>query len=405
MGVSAVFLLSCSNYSPITPSDNPSTAPSTIPSTDTAIPTSTVLPTRPPSNNLHTSGNKILDASNHVVGLSGLNWFGFETSNLAPYGLDVRNWEDLLGQIKNLGYNVVRLPFSNAMLEPGRMPTHIDYTLNPDLANLTSLEVMDKIIAGAGERDIRVVLDNHRSTAGDGPEPNGLWYTNEYPESSWIEDWKSLAARYNGNLTVIGADLRNEPFAACWGCGDLNSDWRLAAERTGNAILSVNPDWLIIVEGVSKYNGQSTLWGGNLMGAKDCPVRLDPSDRLVYSIHEFPESVAPRPSFNQSDYPANLPGIWDRYWGYLAKENIAPVLIGEFGTRYETNKDRQWLQTLQEYIRLNKLDWIFWSLNPNSGDTGGLLLDNWISVHVEKQDILVQIQYPFMDFVQSSAQP
>jgi len=346
-----------------------------------------------------------MDASNKVVGLSGLNWFGFETSNLAPYGLDVRNWEDLLDQIKELGYNVIRLPFSNAVLEPGITPAHIDYTLNPDLAGLTSLEVMDKIIAGAGERNIKVILDNHRSTIGDGPESNGLWYTDEYPEIRWIDDWKALATRYNGNPTVIGADLRNEPYAACWGCGDSATDWRLAAERAGNAILSVNPDLLIIVQGVSEHNGQSTFWGGNLTGVKTDPVRLDLPDRLVYSAHEFPESVSPQPWFNEPNYPENLPGVWDQHWGYLVKEGIAPVFVGEFGTRYETNKDRQWLQTFQDYIQQNELNWTFWSLNPNSGDTGGLLLDDWANIHGEKQETLAEIQYPLIPSVQSSDQP
>jgi len=338
-----------------------------------------------------------MDESNQVVNLSGLNWFGFETSNLAPYGLDVRNWEDLLDQIKMLGYNVIRLPFSNAMLDPGTMPVHIDYTLNPDLGGLTSLEVMDKIIAGAGERGIRVILDDHRSTAGDGPESNGLWYTGEYPESRWIEDWKMLAARYKGNPTVIGFDLRNEPFAGCWGCGDLATDWRLAAERAGNAILTINPDLLIIVQGVSVYNGQSTFWGGNLTGAKDDPVRLELPNRLVYSVHEYPQSVSPQPWFDDPNYPENLPAVWDQHWGYLVKGDIAPVLIGEFGTRYESEKDRQWLQTFQKYILQNQLGWTFWSLNPNSGDTGGLLLDDWVSVHGEKQAILEQIQYSLIE--------
>jgi aryl-phospho-beta-D-glucosidase BglC (GH1 family) len=343
-----------------------------------------------------------LDASNKVVGLSGLNWFGFETSNYAPYGLEQRNWGEVLDQIKELGYNVIRLPFSNAMLEPGARPSNIDYSLNPDLDGLTSLQVMDKIITGAGERNIKIILDNHRSTAGDGPESNGLWYTGAYPESRWIEDWKMLAARYNGNLTVIGMDLRNEPFGGCWGCDDPATDWRLAAERAGNAILSVNPDLLIIVQGVSDHNGQSTLWGGNLLGAKDHPVRLDISNRLVYSAHEYPHSVAPRSGFNGADYPNNLPAVWDKYWGYLVKENIAPVLIGEFGTRYETVEDRQWLQTFQGYIQQNRLSWTFWSLNPNSGDTGGLLLDDWNSVHAEKQGILAGLQYPLIESTQTS---
>jgi endoglucanase len=358
--------------------------------------------TGPPSKNLHTSRSKILDASNEVIGLSGLNWFGFETSNFAPYGLETRNWEEVLDQIKDLGYNVIRLPFSNAMLGPEARPTKIDYTLNPDLANLNSLEVTDKIIAGASERGLRVILDNHRSTAGDGPESNGLWYTSGYPESRWIEDWKMLAARYNGNITVIGVDLRNEPFGGCWGCDDPAKDWRLAAERAGNAILAVNPDLLIIVQGVSDHNGQSTLWGGNLMGAKEHPVRLDLPHRLVYSVHEYPESVAPHPWFDETNYPDNLPGVWDKYWGYLVKENIAPVLVGEFGTRYDTVEDQQWLQTFKGYIQQNKLNWTFWSLNPNSGDTGGLLLDDWNSVHEEKQSILAQIQYPFIELIQTS---
>jgi aryl-phospho-beta-D-glucosidase BglC (GH1 family) len=345
-----------------------------------------------------------LDVSNEVVGLSGLNWFGFETSNYAPYGLDARNWQDLLDQIKALGYNVIRLPFSNAMLEPGTMPTDIDYSLNPDLAGLSSLQVMDQVIEGAAERDLKIILDNHRSTAGDGPQSNGLWYTDEYPDGRWIEDWKMLASRYKDNRTVIGMDLRNEPFKGCWGCGDPATDWRLAAERAGNAILSANPDVLIIVQGVSDFDGQSTLWGGNLMGARDHPVRLDLPDRLVYSVHEYPESVAPHPWFEATNYPGNLPAIWDQFWGYLVKEEIAPVLVGEFGTRYETDEDRQWLQTFQGYIQEYQLSWTYWSLNPNSGDTGGLLLDDWNSVHGEKQAILAGIQYPLIESVQTSDQ-
>ena len=346
---------------------------------------------------LHTSGSKILDASNKVVRLSGLNWFGFETSNNAPHGLWTRNWKRVLDQIKSQGYNVIRLPFSNAMLKQGVKPLRINYTSNPDLEGLTSLQVMDKIIAGANARGIKIILDNHRSTPGGGPEPGGLWYTNEYPESKWIADWKRLAIRYKNNPAVIGVDLRNEPYSGCWGCGDPSKDWRLAAEKAGNAILSVNPNLLIIVEGVTEYNGQYTWWGGNLMGAKDYPVRLDVPDRLVYSAHEYPETVYRQPWFNDPNYPDNLPAVWDKYWGYLVKENIAPVLIGEFGTKYETEKDRQWLAAFQRYIRIKKLSWTFWSLNPNSGDTGGLLLDNWISVHQAKQDVLKQIQYPFIE--------
>src|SRR5687767_11127326 len=100
-------------------------------------------------NYLHTAGNQIVDASGKVVGLSGVNWFGFETEVRAPHGLWQRSWEEMLDQIHDLGYNVIRLPFSNAMLVPGTKPTGINYAENPDLVNLSALEVMDRIIAGA----------------------------------------------------------------------------------------------------------------------------------------------------------------------------------------------------------------------------------------------------------------
>ena len=53
-----------------------------------------------------------------------------------------------------------------------------------------------------------------------------------------------LAGHYKGNPLVIGGDLHNEPRGqATWGDGNEKTDWRLAAERAGNAVLKANPDW------------------------------------------------------------------------------------------------------------------------------------------------------------------
>jgi endoglucanase len=349
----------------------------------------------PNSSCLHTSGAQILDASGQPASLSGVNWFGFETANFAPHGLWSRNYTGFLDDIQRNGYNVIRLPFANAMLRDGAASSGIDYNLNPELAGLTPLELMDKIIEGANQRGLKIILDNHRSTAGGGPESNGLWYTADYPESTWIDDWKMLAARYPCGSGVIGADLRNEPHdSACWGCGDESRDWRLAAEKAGNAVLAVNPDLLILVEGVGEFQGNYTWWGGNLMGAAQYPVRLSLPDRLVYSPHDYPASIYPQTWFGAADYPANLPAVWDKYWGYIQKQGIAPVLIGEFGTRLQTDSDKQWISAMQSYIQGNKLSWTFWSLNPDSGDTGGLLQDDWSTWDLAKQAILQPIQYP-----------
>ncbi len=126
---------------------------------------------------------------------------------------------------------------------------------------------MDKIIGYASQLGLRIILDRHRPDSG---AQSALWYTSQYPESRWISDWQMLASRYKNNPMVIGADLHNEPHApACWGCGNTTVDWRLAAERAGNAILSVNSNWLIFVEGVGWYWSRvaRTPGGGVLSGA------------------------------------------------------------------------------------------------------------------------------------------
>lgn len=360
---------------------------------------------------LHTSGNKIVDSTGATVRLTGINWFGMETDNKTFHGLWSSNpWRSQLDTMARLGYNTLRIPYSNDALKPGATATGINDFVNPDLVGLSPLQILDKVIDYAGSKGMRVILDRHRPTsAGQSP----LWYTSTVSEATWINDWKTLAQRYANNPTVIGADLHNEPHAegtnpaatgACWGCGDTARDWRLAAERAGNAILGVQPNWLIFVEGVScpsgglsnVWDGDTSndedcgWWGGNLSKAGQYPVRLNVANRLVYSPHEYATSVYHQAWFDDPTYPANMPGIWDKYWGYLYKQNIAPIMMGEFGTTLQDPKDKVWLQNLMAYTGtgVNGMSFTYWSWNPNSGDTGGIANDDWTTINQAKQDIL-----------------
>ena len=95
---------------------------------------------------------------------------------------------------------------------------------------------------------------------------------NAYSHETFIADWAFLASRY-AKTSVIGADLWNEPKdSVTWGGGNLATDWAAAATAAGNAILSSNRDWLVIVEGT----GTNTWWGGNQPHG-----RGHQSDRLV----------------------------------------------------------------------------------------------------------------------------
>jgi endoglucanase len=335
---------------------------------------------------LHAQGSKIVDSKGNTVRLTGVNWFGLETANYCPHGLWSRAMGDMLDQIKSLGFNVLRIPYSNQLFDAGSTPNGIDFSKNPDLQGLNGLAILDKLVAGAKARGLRIFLDRHRPDSG---AQSALWYTGQYSEQRWIDDWKMLATHYANEPTVIGADLHNEPHAnATWGSNAQDTDWRLAAERAGNAILSVNPDWLVIVEGIEAVNNKYYWWGGNLAAAGDNPVRLSAPAQLVYSPHDYPASVYNQTWFNDPSYPANLGPLWDATWGYLATQGKAPVLVGEFGTKDQTPVDQKWLVALVDYIQKGGLSFTFWSWNPDSGDTGGILQDDWMTVNTDKMNVL-----------------
>jgi len=384
----------------------------------------------------HTSGSKIVDSNGNAVRLAGVNWYGFETTDYLAHGLWAQDYKTVLNTIKNLGYNVIRLPFSNQMVESDPVPTNYTTNANGVAANTalvgqTALTDLDTIISYAGSIGLRVILDNHRSEAGSSNEANGLWYTSAYPQSSWINDWTTLATRYsssaftfNGNPTVIGMDLRNEPHliangaytGGCW-TGDTETNgsytgcpasltaqnWPVAAEAAGNAILAVNPKLLIFVEGNDCYDGTCGWQGGNLIGVATNPVVLNVSGQLVYSAHDYGPNLYQQTWFNSSTTPASLDAIWAMYWAYIGTNGTAPVWVGEFGTdntstdiqNTAAGSQGQWFQSLVAFLSSNSaINWTYWALNGE--DSYALLDSNYDATPVSatKQSMLASIQFP-----------
>ncbi len=329
----------------------------------------------------HTKGAMLLDDHNRSVKIAGINWSGFETLNGAPGGLDKQDYGEIITQIKNSGFNVIRLPFSSEMVEFPTIPTGVGFAgsngpINQDLIGLSSMEILDQIIVRAKAMGLKIILDNHRSESGSGPEENGLWFTSQFAESSWIADWASLAARYSNNSAVIGMDLRNEPHSvgengACWDCGG-ERDWHLAAQRAGDTILEMNPKLLIFVEGVDEYRGDSYWWGGNLEGVRYSPVELSIPNQLVYSAHEYGPEEHQQPWFTGATNAAILEEMWVNHWAYISDLQIAPVYVGEFGTTSASTamesgypgSQGQWFSTLILFLqRKSEINWTYWTAN------------------------------------------
>lgn len=343
---------------------------------------------------LSTRGSRIVDAKGRVVLLRGVNWFGTELREHVPHGLWVRDYKDMLAQMKSLGYNVIRLPYSIQALR-SRDINGINFYIgaNKNLLGKTPLEAMDIIIQEAQRQGLFILLDSHRLID---ERESELWYGEGFTEKDWIDTWVLLAKRYKNQANVIGADLKNEPHGrATWGTGNFATDWRLAAERAGNKILSVNPNWLILVEGIEKPMPGDKLsthwWGGNLEGVRRYPVRLKVPRKLVYSPHEYGGTF--QSWFSERTFPKNLYQRWEIGFHYIATQGIAPIWIGEFGGNQLDPKSKEgiWQRELVDYIDKKKLSFTYWCWNPNSEGTGGILKDDWKSINTDKQKLLSKV--------------
>lgn len=62
----------------------------------------------------------------------------------------------------------------------------------------------------------------------------------------------------------------------------------------------------------------------------------------------------------------------------------------------QTEQDRQWFSSLIHYLGkgASGINWTFWSWNPDSADTGGILMDDWLTVNSDKQKQLQAILFP-----------
>lgn len=354
---------------------------------------------------LHTQGNRVVDGMNRPVRLCGITWYGFETKFFILHGLWSQDYKYLLDLVKSQGFNMIRLPFSDEAIQTNPVPTNYSQANgnNSDLRGLTTLQIMDKIVRYADHLGLYIVLDNHRSEAGDSAESSGLWYNDQYPESMWLQDWAAIARRYRDVPHVIGMDLRNEPHNAhiggsCWtgdqtslvpGCPQTDTlhNWPVAATKAANQLLAIDPKWLMFIEGVDNYNHDWYWNGGNLEGVRQYPIALNVKSKLVYSPHEYGPRLYHQPWFNTSTTPEKLNDVRRKFWGFLNEEGIAPVWLGEFGTQNQPDRiasdlpgsQGQWFLNIVQYLQAHpEVNWTYWALNGSDGD--GLLDKDYSAV-------------------------
>ncbi|MFE6183875.1 cellulase family glycosylhydrolase [Streptomyces sp. NPDC056465] len=353
---------------------------------------------------LHTQGNQIVDANGDKVWLTGTNWFGFNATERVFHGLWSGNITEITKSMAERGINIVRVPISTQLLlewKSGQatVPSGVNTYANPELKDLTSLGVFDHWLDLCEQYGIKVMLDVHSAEADNSGHIYPVWWKGALTSEQFYTAWEWVTARYKDNDTIVAMDVKNEPHGkqtesprAKWDGSTDQDNFKYACQTAGRRILAVNPNVLVLCEGIEIYPkaGKSwssqteadyhfNWWGGNLRGAKDHPVDLgSQQDQLVYSPHDYGPLVFQQPWFQGEWNRTTLErDVWDPNWLYLHKENISPLLIGEWGGFLDNGPNQKWMTALRDLIAEQRIHQTFWCLNPNSGDTGGLLLNDW----------------------------
>ncbi|MGB4093259.1 MAG: cellulase family glycosylhydrolase [Ruminococcus flavefaciens] len=367
---------------------------------------------------LHCEGSRIYDKDGHEVWLTGANWFGFNCGENVPHYLWSADADDCLTEIADRGINIIRFPISTELIvswmngtpnEVGSFSCNTDpsFTINPDFCSedgktpKDSMQVFDIMMKKCKEHGIKAFIDIHSPDANNSGHNYNLWYGKAGVTTDvWIDALVWLAEKYKNDDTLLAYDLKNEPHgkgqegekAAKWDGSTDENNWAYAATKCAEAILDVNPNALILIEGVeqslkrpgtSDYWGMpdsltdspyiGAWWGGNFRGARDYPIKpKQGTSQIVYSPHDYGPSVYAQTWFDK-DFTEQtlLDDYWYDTWAYINAEDIAPELIGEWGGHMEGD-NLKWMTLLRDYMIKHHINHTFWCLNTNSGDTGGL---------------------------------
>lgn len=368
---------------------------------------------------LSVKGSKIVDKNGKEVWLTGCNWFGYNTGTNTFDGLWACDLNTSIASIADHGFNLLRVPISSELIKNwsnGNYPTaNFNQATNSYLVGMNSLEIFDYVVGQCRANGLKIMIDIHCAKTDAMGHNKPLWTDGDISEKDYLDTLAWMAKRYKNDDTIIAFDLENEPHGkpnesprAKWDNSKDSDNWKYIAEKAANSVLKQNPNVLVMVEGIEIYpidtkengNFSSTnsadyyfnWWGGNLRGVKDNPIDLGKyQNKLVYSPHDYGPAVYQQPWFKSGyNYNSLYNDCWRDNWFYIQEEGIAPLLIGEWGG-YMTEPNLTWMTHLRKFIKTNKINHTFWCFNANSGDTGGLVKDDFVTWDTEKYNFVKEV--------------
>ena len=337
-----------------------------------------------------------LYANGREFNVKGLNWFGQESKKRVPYGLWERPLTELLDFVAANGFNTLRFFVSlQNVAENLPTPQHFDAEDSPDLVGTNFIGMVQTIARHAAERGLLMVLVNHQVRNGYPDDWPGKWdgrlFDDEFNEERVLQIWTQIAESFctDAYWNIIGVDIMNEPYALPW------NEWADAASRIGNHVLEHCPRWLVLVEGTGNERPAEPgmEWGENMIGVKSKRVRLSNDSKLIYSPHIYGPGLFEANHLQEPEYmdgpgfPRSCRAVWERHFGYVRDLTKRPMIIGETGGHFR-GRDHEWQQEMVRWSIERGFGLIYFALNPNTHDTGGILLDDWTTPDEKKLELL-----------------
>uniref|UniRef100_A0A383VFK3 Glycoside hydrolase family 5 domain-containing protein n=1 Tax=Tetradesmus obliquus TaxID=3088 RepID=A0A383VFK3_TETOB len=420
-------------------------------------PAYTQPPRGKPAAILDTQGAKLINQNTkEAIQIRGLNWFGFNVDmgmvdGLWAGGSDATtDFSTIVYQIRQLGYNAVRLPFAHrflaktdvwdlerecTQLSQGQMRSRL---MDPQ----DSAAYIRKILPGnaspmpnpAGKCNTYLPKRNNQDRllftiqqfVAQGMyvvldyQPQGLeqhaYNLNQFV-TAWSQLWKAVACLPNFYSDIAGrvlVDVMNEP-------DSMGIRWEASGDRPGaeqlylataDALHRITPNRMLFMFEGTGQNMIGLNWGNGFVTDKDTI-----SSRGLSNPTSFFEQVVTRPwvkkaVFSPHLYPPTITmstwlgkALWEQSnlaFGYLQSTGYCngrgctqfPILVGETGSAYKEETDKVWLQDFADYAfargaaaAYNKVPlngWMWWAYNENSGDTGGIVTNQWQDLHWDK---------------------
>jgi endoglucanase len=237
--------------------------------------------------------------------------------------------------LKSIGVNSIRIPFNY------RLFTDEDYL--GGRGTVRGFQLLDNVIGWCKKEGIYVILDMHCAPGGQTGDniDDGYGYPflfeNEASQQLCVSVWKTIAARYKDESTVMGYDLLNEPIAHYFNKEKLNPLLEIVYKKITTAIRTVDKNHILFLGGAQ--------WDSNF-GVFGPPF----DNKLVYTFHKY-----------WTDPTQNV--IQD-YIDFSNKYNV-PLYCGETGE----NSD-QWIKDFRIVLEKNNIGWHYWPYKKIDNTSG-----------------------------------